>query len=48
VKAIKSKPNKLTKWDQEHLKSCEALLSQFHHQAQELKVQGITSHIFNN
>ena len=48
VKAIKAKPNKLTQWDQEHLKSCKALLSQFHHQARELKVQGIATHIYNS
>jgi hypothetical protein len=46
IKAIKAKPNKLTQWDQEHLKNCEDLLIQFRQQAQELKVRGIDTHIF--
>jgi hypothetical protein len=46
IKAIKAKPNKSTQWHQEHLKDCEDLLAQFKHQAQELKAQGITTHIF--
>lgn len=46
IKTIKTKPNKLTQWDQEHLKDCEDLLTQIGQQVQELKTQGIAIHIF--
>jgi hypothetical protein len=46
VKKYQSKPNRLSQWDKEHLENCQLLLNKIEHQAQELKAQGIVSHVF--